>query len=360
MNPKKLVLSNGREFYGEGLGDEVIAELVFNTSMVGYQEIISDPSYTGQIVVMSYPLIGNYGTNDEDFESKDLHVEGLIVKDCQAKPSNFRYTNSLTDLLEEHNIPLLCNIDTRELVRIIRDYGSMIGIITDADTETSVALEKIKDYVVPHNQVSLVSTKRPILSKAKKPRYQVVCLDFGIKQNIVKNLNMRNCNVTLLPYNSSVEDIIKYKPDGLFLSNGPGDPTDNKEAIQAVASLKGKLPIFGICLGHQIMALASNAKTVKMKFGHRGSNHPVKNILTGKIEITSQNHSYMVDYDSLRDTDLEVTHINLLDNSVEGLYAKDKMFQSIQYHPESAAGPEDSSYLFDEFIKSMKAFKEMN
>ncbi len=358
MKPKKLVLANGCTFVGMGFGEDKVAELVFNTSMVGYQEIISDPSYTGQIVVMTYPLIGNYGTNDEDFESKNLHVEGFIVKDCNMEPSNFRYTNTLVDLLDEYKIPLLTGVDTRAITRIIRDEGSMLGIITDCETPMEVALEKINSYVAPHNQVAMVTTKRPVLTKAKKTKYQVVCIDFGIKSNIVNNLNQRNCNVVLLPANTKFETVMEYKPDGVFLSNGPGDPIDNVEAIELVQKLKGIVPIFGICLGHQIMSLASGAKTKKMKFGHRGSNHPVKNMQTGKIEITSQNHSYMVDSDSIKDTDLEITHINLLDNSIEGVKCESKMFQSIQYHPESAAGPEDSCYLFDQFILTMKKFKE--
>ncbi len=352
---KKIVLENGYEFFGYGFGAdrEVVNEIVFNTSMVGYQEIISDPSYTGQMVVMTYPLIGNYGITDEDYETKFPTCGGLIVREYNDVPSNFRYTKTLNEVLEEHNIPGIMGIDTRRLTRIIRSEGSQRVIITDVNTSKEEALRRIAETPVMHDHVAQVSCKKRWFSRTPNHKYDVVAIDCGIKYNIIRALNARGCNVTVVPYNTTAEEILAFQPDGLFLSNGPGNPEDVTTVINLVRELRGKLPIFGICLGHQMISLAYGAQTYKLKFGHRGGNHPVKNLLTGKVEITSQNHSYAVDEKTLEGTGLEVTHINILDNTVEGVRSeKDKVF-SVQYHPESAPGPQDSAYLFDQFISLM-------
>lgn len=356
---RKLVLEDGAEYYGTGFGytGDAVCEIVFNTSMVGYQEIISDPSYTYQAVVMTYPLIGNYGTADEDYETKNPTIGGLIVREYNDLPSNFRYTKTLSEVMEEYKIPGLAGIDTRKLTRSIRDSGSRRGIITNADTPTDAAIEKIKNTPVPHDAVARVSCKKRRYSRTANAKYNVVAIDCGIKLNIIRSLNARGCNVTVMPYNTSAAEVEKMKPDGIFLSNGPGDPEDVIPVIDLVKKLRGKYPIFGICLGHQMICLACGAKTYKLKFGHRGGNHPVKNLETGKIEITSQNHSYAVNEKSLENTGLKVTHINLLDNTVEGVSdEKSKMF-SVQYHPESAPGPQDSAYLFDKFTSLMEENK---
>lgn len=354
---RKLVLEDGAEYYGYAFGDrtrESVCEIVFNTSMVGYQEIVSDPSYTFQAVVMTYPLIGNYGIADEDYESRVPTIGGLIVREYNDSPSNFRYTKTLSEILEENRIPGIEGVDTRRLTRSIRDIGSRRALITTPETSRERALEIIASTPVPHNAVETVSCKKKWYSRTSNHKYNVVAIDCGIKLNIIRSLNARGCNVTVMPWNTSAEEIEKINPDGIFLSNGPGDPQDVQPVISMIRQLRGKYPIFGICLGHQMISLAYGAKTYKLKFGHRGGNHPVKNLQTGKIEITSQNHSYAVDAESLENTGLEATHINLLDNTVEGAKcARDRVF-SVQYHPESAPGPQDSTYLFDRFTDLME------
>lgn len=353
---KKIVLEDGEEYLGYGFGAdiEVVCEIVFNTSMVGYQEIVSDPSYTYQMVVMTYPLIGNYGITDDDYETKQPTIGGLIVREYNDLPSNFRYTKTLSEYLEENNIPGIYGVDTRKLTRSIRDKGSRKVIITDINTSKEEALKKLKQYEIPKDAVLKVSCKKKWYSRTANAKYNIVAVDCGIKLNIIRSLNKRGCNVTVVPYNVTAQQVIDLKPDGVFLSNGPGDPEDVIEVINLVKELKGKYPIFGICLGHQMISLAYGAKTYKLKFGHRGGNHPVLNLETDKIEITSQNHSYAVEEKSLEETGLKVTHKNILDNTIEGVECKkDKIF-SVQYHPESAPGPQDSSYLFDKFISLMK------
>lgn len=356
---RKLVLEDGSEYLGFGFGAkcDAVCELVFNTSMAGYQEIISDPSYTYQTVVMTYPLIGNYGMADDDYETKTPTIGGLVVGEYNDTPSNFRSTTSLGEILDEYNIPGIAGIDTRKLTRSIRDFGSRRAIITSIDTSKEDAIKRIKDTPVPHDAVNKVSTKRIWKSVVESGTYNVVAVDCGIKLNIVRSLNKKGCNVTVVPFDTKAEDILKLKPDGLFLSNGPGDPEDVVPVIELVKELKGKLPIFGICLGHQMISLAYGAKTYKLKFGHRGGNHPVKRLSNNKIEITAQNHSYAVDMDSLKNTDLSATHINILDNTIEGVECEKDMVFSVQYHPESAPGPQDSAYLFDKFIANMKEAK---
>ncbi len=352
---KKIVLEDGEEYLGYAFGSnqETICEVVFNTSMVGYQEIVSDPSYTYQMVVMTYPLIGNYGITDDDYETKQPTIGGLIVREYNDLPSNFRSTKTLSEYLEENNIPAIFGIDTRKLTRSIREKGSRKVLLTDCTTTKQEALDKLKKYEIPKDAVSKVSCKKKWYSRTANPKYNIVAIDCGIKLNIIRSFNRRGCNVTVVPYHTTTQEIMNLKPDGIFLSNGPGNPEDVTEVIKLVKELKGKYPIFGICLGHQIISLAYGAKTYKLKFGHRGGNHPVLNLKTDKIEITSQNHSYAVDEKSLEKTQLQVTHKNILDQTIEGVACpKDKVF-SVQYHPESMPGPQDSGYLFDQFIQSL-------
>ena len=352
---KKLIFEDGTEYLGYGFGADrdAVCEIVFNTSMAGYQEIVSDPSYTDQAIVMSYPLIGNYGITDEDFESKMLNLGALIVREVNEFPSNFRFTRTLSELLEENDVPGIYGIDTRKLVRSIRDIGSRKVLITGIETSTEEGISILKNTELRHDAVQRCSCKKRWYARTSNPKFNVVAIDCGMKMNIVRELNHHGCNVTVVPYNTSSEEIMAMTPDGVFISNGPGDPEDVKEVIETLKNIHGKVPMFGICLGHQLIALSYGAKTYKLKFGHRGGNHPVKDLKTGKIEITSQNHSYAVDDKSVEGTGLEVSHINLLDNTVEGLCSeKDKVF-SVQYHPESAPGPQDSTYLFDRFISNM-------
>ena len=353
---RKIVLENGQEFYGEGFGAQcdAINEIVFNTSMVGYQEIVSDPSYTDQMVVMTYPLIGNYGITDEDYETKVPTMGGMIVRESNDSPSNFRYTKTLSEILEENDIPGISGVDTRKITRIIRNEGSQKVMITSPETPKEEALAAMRAYELPKDGVARVSCKKKWYARTANPAYNVVAVDCGIKLNIIRSLNKRGCNVTIVPFDTPANEILNLKPDGVFLSNGPGDPENVTPVIELVRELRGKLPIFGICMGHQLISIACGGKTYKMKFGHRGGNHPVKNLLTGKIEITSQNHSFAVDGDSLGGTGLVPTHINLLDNTVEGAACMEDKIFSVQYHPESAPGPQDSGYLFDQFIGMMK------
>ena len=352
---RKLILEDGSEYYGTGFGSEkdAVFEIVFNTSMAGYQEIVSDPSYTDQGIVMSYPLIGNYGVTDEDFESRGVTPSALIVRDLNENPSNFRATRSLSELMADADVPGLEGVDTRKLVRSIRDLGSRRGLLTTADVPLEEGLRRIAETPVPHDAVARVSSPKKHYSRTSNPRFHVVAIDCGMKANIVRMLNRNKCNVTVVPYDTPSGEILSLNPDGVFVSNGPGDPTDVPEVIETLRELRGKLPVFGICLGHQLIALSYGAKTYKLKFGHRGGNHPVRENKSGKIEITSQNHSYAVDEKSLAGTGLTVTHTNVLDGTVEGIeHAEDKVF-SVQYHPESAPGPQDSAYLFERFVQLM-------
>lgn len=357
---RKIVLEDGAVYHGYAFGDvcDRVTEIVFNTSMVGYQEILSDPSYTYQSVVMTYPLIGNYGIADDDFETKNPTIGGLIVREYNDYPSNFRYTKTLSEIMEENKIPGIYGIDTRKLTRSIRDLGSRKVLITDEDTPLELALETLRSSEIPHDAVPRVSCPKRWYSRTANPRYNVVAVDCGIKLNIIRSLNARRCNVTVVPFDTPASVIDNMRPDGVFLSNGPGNPEDVPQVVNLVREIRGKYPIFGICLGHQMISLAYGAKTYKLKFGHRGGNHPVKNLETGKVEITSQNHSYAVDLDSVEGTGLKVTHMNLLDNTVEGVSSEADRVFSVQYHPESAPGPQDSAYLFDKFIDMMKATKE--
>ncbi|MDR0751397.1 MAG: glutamine-hydrolyzing carbamoyl-phosphate synthase small subunit [Christensenellaceae bacterium] len=355
MIEKMLILENGKVYRGMGFGSKEtrIAELVFNTSMVGYQEILSDPSYCGQIVVMSYPLIGNYGLTDEDYESKNIAIAGFVVREYNDSPSNFRYTQTLGEVMKENQVAGISGLDTREIVRTIRDFGSMKAMITDGDRPVDECLVELRSAILNTNQVKMVTSPKIWYARTRNPMYTIVAIDCGIKLNIVRKFNAHGCNVVIVPYDVSVGVIERFKPDGLFLSNGPGNPEDVPEVVELVKYFKGKIPIMGICLGHQIIGLAYGARTYKMLFGHRGANHPVLNLKTDKIEITSQNHSYALDKKSLENTGLTLTHVNVIDGEAEGVEDVKNKVMGIQYHPESAAGPEDSEYLYNIFTDLM-------
>lgn len=359
---RKLVLQNGQVFYGWGFGanSESISELVFNTSMVGYQELVSDPSYTGQMVCMTYPLIGNYGITDEDDETKTPTMGGLIVREYNDIPSNFRYIKTLSEVMEEYGIPGISGVDTRKITRIIRDDGSQKVLICDIGVTDEQAIKKLSEHEMPKDSVSRVSCKKRWYSRTPNHRFDVVAIDCGIKLSTIKKLNEKGCNVAVVPYDTTAEEIMKIRPDGLFLSNGPGNPKDVKSVINVVKELKGQIPMFGVCLGYQLMSLAMGADTFKMKFGHRGSNHPVMSLENGKVEITLQNHSYAVDSNSLEKTDLKLTHKNLLDNTAEGVYSEEYKMFGVQYHPEGTPAPDESAKLFDKFIKMMEKEKSDN
>ncbi len=353
---RKLILEDGQEYpgYAFGADGERILELVFNTSMTGYQEILSDPSYTDQAVVMTYPLIGNYGMAADDYETETPTVGAMIVREYNAEPSNFRSEETLGDVMERFGIPGLAGIDTRKLGRSIRDRGSRLALLTSADTPLGEGLRRLRDFTAPKDAVSRVSCRAPWRAGEDGAAYHVAAVDCGMKRNIVRSLTARGCRVTVVPWNTSAEEIRALAPDGVFLSNGPGDPADVPETVETVRALLGSVPVFGICLGHQILARACGAETYKLKFGHRGGNHPVRDLETGRIEITSQNHSYAVSEASLAGTPLTVTHRNILDGTVEGLRCVGLPAFSVQYHPESAPGPQDSAHLFDRFVRMME------
>lgn len=348
-----LVLEDGTYYTGFKLGADTLTqgEIVFNTAMTGYQETLSDPSYTGQIITFTYPLIGNYGINRDDFESLIPTLKGVVVKEACQAPSNFRAQKTLNDVLKEFDIPGISGVDTRSITKKIREHGVLKAAFVDNETEIEATIQNLKTIEFPRNEVPTVSTKTPYVSTGFDLR--VVLVDFGKKQNIVRELNARGCEVTVVPYETTAEEIIKMSPDGVMLSNGPGDPADVQVAMDMIKDIIGKIPFFGICLGHQLFALSQGATSFKMKFGHRGANHPVKDLSTGKIALTSQNHGYAIDADSLKETDLEVTHIALNDGTIEGLRHKFEPAFSVQYHPEACPGPTDSNYLFDQFIELM-------
>lgn len=348
-----LVLEDGTYYTGFKLGADTLTqgEIVFNTAMTGYQETLSDSSYTGQIITFTYPLIGNYGINRDDFESLIPTLKGVVVKEACQAPSNFRAQKTLNDVLKEFDIPGISGVDTRSITKKIREHGVLKAAFVDNETEIETTIQNLKTIEFPRNEVPIVSTKTPYVSTGFDLR--VVLVDFGKKQNIVRELNARGCEVTVVPYDTTAEEIIKMSPDGVMLSNGPGDPADVQVAVDMIKGIIGKIPFFGICLGHQLFALSQGATSFKMKFGHRGANHPVKDLSTGKIALTSQNHGYAIDADSLKETDLEVTHIALNDGTIEGLRHKFEPAFSVQYHPEACPGPTDSNYLFDQFIELM-------
>ncbi len=355
-----LVLEDGRTFTGTSFGadGEAFGEMVFNTSMSGYQEILTDPSYAGQIVCMTYPLIGNYGTNEEDVESRRPWVEGLVVREASRVASNFRSTMSLQDYLKRNDIVGIEHIDTRALVRHIREKGAMRSAISTIDLDAKSLIEKVlaSPEMANRELASVVTASDDYEYPATaEEKYHIVAYDFGVKTNSLRELAKFGCRVTVVPADTSAEQTMALKPDGIFLSNGPGDPSSMTSVVEEIKKLTAsETPIFGICLGHQLLGEAFGGKTYKLKFGHRGGNQPIKDLTTGKIEITAHNHGFAVDADSLP-PDVEVTHINLNDKTVAGLRHKTLPIFSVQYHPESAPGPHDSEYLFERFIKLMNS-----
>ncbi len=356
-----LILADGTVFKGKSFGAEgsVTGEIVFTTAMTGYQETLTDPSYCGQIVTQTFPLIGDYGINDEDYESKGSVVGGYVVREYCDTPSNFRCTSKINDFLKKYGIIGLYDIDTRRLTRIIREVGVMNGMITnDENIDIEKALNEIRAFS-PERPVPKVSTAEKQIFKAENAKYNVVLIDYGCKYNIRRELVKHGCSVTVVPYNTSADEIREMKPDGLMLSNGPGDPSDNPEAIEILKDLKNdKIPTFGICLGHQLFAKANGAETMKLKYGHRGENQPVTDIALGQTFITSQNHGYAVINSSVPEEVGIVSHINANDNTCEGIKYKNMPAFTVQFHPEASGGPQDTEYLFDEFIQLMEDNKK--
>ncbi len=373
-----LALEDGRIFLGKGYGapGECRGEVVFNTSLTGYQEIATDPSYAGQIVVLTNPQIGNYGTNQADNESSKPYIEGLIVRELSETSSNWRSEQVTDEYMERYSVPVLSEIDTRALVRHLRTHGVMRGVLSTDVSDPEALVKKARS--IPKmdgtDLARVVSTKSIYTFDSSDPRNQsgdfllapqavdrkllhVVAYDFGIKQNILRMLVREGMRVTVVPAETKAEDVLELKPDGIFLSNGPGDPEPVTYAVNAIRKFLGRVPVFGICLGHQLTGLALGGKTYKLKFGHHGGNHPVKNNRTGKVEITAHNHNFAVDPDSLNANEVELTHVDLNDNTLEGLRHKSLPLFSVQYHPEAAPGPHDSNYLFNDFRKLIEEWK---
>jgi carbamoyl-phosphate synthase small subunit len=365
-----VALEDGKIFTGESFTGpgEAFGEIVFNTGMTGYQEILTDPSYKGQIVTMTYPLIGNYGINQEDMESAKIQPEAFLVKEYNAIPSNFRSTEALGAFLQRHGILGVEGIDTRALTKHIRQAGAMKGVVSTKtlDPEALVTMARKSEGLVGRDLVREVTCQQPYgwtaagpqnggdFSTAAAGKYKVVAIDYGLKYNQLRLLVERGCSVQVVPAYTGAETILGLEPDGIFLTNGPGDPAGIPDVVETIRGLLGKKPVFGICLGHQLLGLAYGGTTYKLKFGHRGSNQPVKDLETGKIEITSQNHGFCVDMESLDPSEVELTHVNLNDGSTEGMKHKKYPAFSVQYHPENAPGPHDSLYLFDRFVEMMK------
>ncbi|WDM02782.1 glutamine-hydrolyzing carbamoyl-phosphate synthase small subunit [Alicyclobacillus cycloheptanicus] len=351
------MLESGDVFTGVHFGavGESMGEVVFNTGMTGYQEILTDPSYCGQIVTMTYPLIGNYGMNVDHVESRRPYVHGFVVREFSEVPSHYKSMESLEQYLARNGIIGIAGVDTRRLTKRIRSEGTLKGLLTTLDPSPEEIEAKLKAPLAT-DQIDRVTT--PVVYRAPGEGRRVVAMDFGMKQGVVRSLLARRCDVIVVPARTTAKEILDWRPDGVMLSNGPGDPEDVPHAVETVRSLLGKVPMFGICLGHQLMALACGARTEKMRFGHRGANHPVKDLRTGRVAITSQNHGYVVSEASLRGTDLVLTHVNQNDGTVEGVvHARYPAF-CVQYHPEARPGPDDSDGLFDAFIEMMDQVRE--
>ena len=352
----KLILEDGSVYTGELLDSDTraVGEVVFTTTMTGYQESLTDPSFCGQILTMTYPLIGNYGAAEKFMQSRRSFVRGFVIGELCDAPNNWQAEESLTEFLRENNIPCLYHVDTRAVTRHIRSAGAMKGVIVPENMPES-EIAALQGEELPRNVVEIVTTPEVYTLETETPDApHIVAMDFGVKRSILQNINRIGAKVTVVPAHTSAEEVLALNPDGVFLSNGPGDPTDVPEIVEEVRKLAGKKPIFGICLGHQLLALAFGAKTYKMKFGHRGGNQPVKNLKMGKVHISAQNHGYAVDPASLAGTPLVVTHTNVNDDTIEGLRHTGLPIFSVQYHPEAAPGPDDNMYLFDEFWDLMK------
>ena len=349
-----LVLNDGSVFRGKAFGSdrEAFGEVCFTTAMTGYQELLTDPSFLGQMVVMTFPMIGNYGINRFDCEAMLPHVSALIVREWCEQPNHFRQEKTLDEYLKKYDIPGICGIDTRKLTRHIRSYGSIKGYLVNGDINISAALTKLHQHHFFTNLVEQISVKAAY--EVPGPGKRVVAVDFGMKASILKNLNVMGYHVTVVPHTYTAGQILELHPHGVLLSNGPGDPTHIPQAAETVRDLLGVVPLFGICMGHQLLALAAGAKTVKMKFGHRGGNHPVKELTTGRLYLTAQNHGYRVEEEGLSDTGLEITHRNVNDGSIEGLRHTTEPAFGVQFHPESAPGPHDALALFQQFDRMME------
>lgn len=356
----RLLLEDGTLFTGQSIGAEgaQTGEVVFNTGITGYQEVLSDPSYCGQIVTMTFPLIGNYGINRDDFESIRPYIHGFVVRRHEDIPSNWRAQYTLGQLLKEYGIIGISEIDTRMLTRILRQHGTMKGILTTGNERVEELQERLSASSLLRDQVARTSTKQVFSSPGNGER--IVLIDYGAKSGILRELTERGCDVVVVPHDTTADEIRRLHPDGIQLSNGPGDPKDVPHAVETIRQLLGEFPLFGICLGHQLFALACGADTEKLKFGHRGGNHPVKELASGRCYITSQNHGYTVKEDTIAGTDLEVTHINNNDKTIEGLKHKKFPAFTVQYHPEAAPGPFDNSYLFDQFLEMIREHKRNN
>ena len=357
-----LILENGMVFHGKSMGAtaDCICEMVFNTSMVGYQEILTDPSYAGQGVVMTYPLIGNYGVNSEDSESRNPWAAAMIVRRLSPRGSNFRNEGTLDDYLKAHKITGICGVDTRAITRMLRDQGTMNGMITTGETsDLEQKLKLIRAYRVQGTVEKTTRSQIQIYAGASEDSPRVALLDLGVKENMIRSLQRRGCEVTVFPAHTPAEIILEGGFDGVMLSNGPGDPADNVEIIGEIRKLyDADIPIFAVCLGHQLMALATGATTEKLKYGHRGGNHPVRDIAEGRVFITSQNHGYVVKAESVDPNIAEISHVNVNDGTVEGLRYKNGRVYTVQFHPEASPGPKDTGYLFDQFVEKMNARKE--
>ena len=357
-----LALEDGSVFEGNAVGaeGESFGELVFNTSMTGYQEILTDPSYAGQIVTMTYPLIGNYGCNDEDIESRKPFAEGFVMRECCMKPSNWRAKMSLPDYLKQHNVVAIDGVDTRKITKLLRTKGAQRSVIStvDLDHDSLVGKALASPPMSGSDYVKAVSVDTPYeWNPNAEGKYRVVAMDYGIKYNILRRLEANGCRVIVMPATTGLEDVLAQKPDGIFLSNGPGDPAALPYLYPTIQGLFGKTPIFGICLGHQLLGHAYGGTTYKLKFGHRGANQPVLNHITGQVEISAQNHGFAVDPNSLDIEKVRITHTNLNDQSIEGMDHREYPIFSVQYHPEASPGPHDSRYLFDRFTKLMDESK---